>query len=86
MSKTIAGILIATGVAGGAIYYAKQRRQKSMLARTRKQAGILADKALKLSDSAANFLDKSRAEVERQTKGLVRAIAAGKAAYHRVAG
>jgi hypothetical protein len=87
MSKTTTGILIATGVASGAIYYATKRsRQKSILARTRKQAGILSDKASKLSDSAASFLDKSRAEVGRQKKGLVEAIGAGKAAYQRVAG
>ena len=87
MSNTTAGILIATGLAGGAFYYAKKRsRQKSILARTRKQAGVFADKASKLSDSAASFLDKSRAEVERQKKGLVEAIGAGKAAYQRVAG
>jgi hypothetical protein len=87
MNNTTAGILILTGVAGGAIYYAKTRsRQKSILARTRKQAGIVADKALKLSDSAAGLLDRSRAEVGRQTKGVVEAIGAGKAAYLRVAG
>ena len=64
-----------TGAAGGAIYYAKKRREKSIRSR-----------ALKLGNSAASFLDKSLAEVERQKKGVVEAIGAGKAAYQRVAG
>jgi hypothetical protein len=87
MSNTTAGLLLIAGAAGGAFFYVTKRsRQKSILSRSRRKAEILAHRASKLTGSAAGFLDKSRAEVERQTKGVVEAITAGKAAYHRVAG
>jgi hypothetical protein len=79
--------LLIAGAAGGAFFYVKKRsREKSILARSRRKAEILAGRASRLTDSAAYLLDKSRAEVERQTKGVVEAITAGRAAYHRVAG
>jgi len=72
--------LIGSGVAltGVALIYAARMRSRnrSLLARTRKQAGILADQArhqaAKLGDAAAG--------------GLADAFEAGKAAYQRVAG
>jgi hypothetical protein len=59
------------------VYTAKiRRRNRSLLARTRKQAGILAEQAKrraeKLADAAAD--------------SLAGAVEAGKAAYQRVAG
>jgi hypothetical protein len=87
MSHTTTGILLIAGAAGGAFFYIRKRsRQKSILSRSRRKVEVLVGRASKLTGSTAGFLDKSRAEVERQTKGFAEAISAGKAAYHRVAG
>jgi BMFP domain-containing protein YqiC len=95
MSNTKVGILVGTGaIAGVALYVANRRgRNRSILARTRRQAELLKDRASnlkdrasKLTESAADFMGKSRDEVERQKKGVFQAIEAGKAAYHRMAG
>jgi hypothetical protein len=80
MTNAKARLLMGSGVAliGGALIYAARMRSRnrSLLARTRKQAGVLADharhQAARLGDAAAD--------------GIADAFEAGKAAYQRVAG
>ena len=80
MTNMKARLLIGSGVAltGVALVYAARMRSRnrSLLARTRKQAGILADRAkreaAKLGDAAAD--------------GIADAFEAGKATYQRIAG
>jgi hypothetical protein len=75
MSNTKIRLLIGSGVAmtGALLLYAARARSRnrSLLARTRKQADILKRQAAKLGEAAAD--------------GLADAVEAGKAAYHRVA-
>lgn len=88
MSNTRVGFLIGSGVATGiaVVYAAKtRRRNRSLLARTRRQAYILKHQAEKLRDSAADLIEKGIEEAERRKKELVQAVEAGKAAYHRLA-
>lgn len=87
MTNTRMGVLIGSGVATGiAFMYARSRRNRSILARTSRQAGVLKHRASKLRDSAADFLEKSRSQAGKQKKGFIQAVEAGKAAYQRVAG
>jgi hypothetical protein len=87
MTNTRIGVLIGSGVATGiAFMYARGRRNRSILARTSRQAGVLKHRASKLRDSAADFLEKSRSQAGKQKKGFIQAVEAGKAAYQRVAG
>jgi hypothetical protein len=80
MSNTKVRLLIGSSAAAvgiALIYGARIRsRNRSLLARTRKQAAMLADQArrqaVKLGEAAAG--------------GLVEAVDASKAVYHRVAG
>ncbi len=75
MSNTTVRCLIGSSVAitGALVIYAARTRSRnrSLLARTRKQADILKRQAAKLGEAAA--------------EGLADAVVAGKAAYHRVA-
>jgi hypothetical protein len=88
MNNTRIGVLIGSGVATGIalMYTARRRRNRSILARTSRQAVVLKHRASKLRDSAANFLEKSRSQAGKQKKGFMQAVEAGKAAYQRVAG
>jgi len=76
--------------AAGVLFYTIQRRRRnrSLLARTRRQAenlaGDLRGKASQISDSAADLMAQSRKVANRRTKGFLKAIEAGRAAYHRV--
>jgi hypothetical protein len=75
MSNTTVRLLIGSGVAttGALLIYAARTRSRnrSLLARTRKQADILKRQATKLSEAAA--------------ESLADAVVVGKAAYRQVA-
>ena len=88
MSNTTVGILVGTSVAAGLAAYAviQRNQNRSLRSRARKQALLLRQQDARLSESATDFLENSRDEVERQQKGVFQAIEAGKAAYQRVAG
>ena len=49
--------------------------------KTREGTGFFKDQAARLSNSAADLIDKSREEVTRYKKGLTQAVEAGKHAY-----
>ena len=54
--------------------------------KTRKGTDYLKQQATELSDSAADFIEKSREEATRQKEGLKRAVETGKQAYQESAG
>jgi hypothetical protein len=89
MSNTKVGLVIGSSIvtACALIYAARARsRNRSLLARTRKQAALLKHQASKLRETAADLIEKGRDEANRQKKHLVNAVEAGRAAYQRVAG
>ena len=75
MNNTRVGLLVGTGVAvtGAVLIYAARTRSRnrSLVARARKQADILKRQAARLGEAAAD--------------GLADAVEAGKAAYQQVA-
>lgn len=78
---------MTASAAGATFFYVRRRREnRSLLARTRRQAETFKDRAGSLTSSAADLLQKSRGEMARQKKGVLEAIDAGRAAYQRVAG
>jgi hypothetical protein len=91
MSNTSVGIMIATGaVAGVLIYTMKRRRNRSLLARARIHAEQFADnfrdRASKMGETAMHLMTKGRTGANRQKRGLLEAIDAGRSAYQRVTG
>jgi type VI protein secretion system component VasK len=89
MNNTRVGILIGSGLATGlalTLAARRHRHNRSLLVRTRKQAADLRSRASKFREIATDLIGKSRQEAERQKKGFVHAIDAGRAAYHKVAG
>jgi shikimate 5-dehydrogenase len=77
------GIGIGVGIA---VYFTlRTRRQRaSLLARTRNQAKDLARQVADVSSSvAADILEKGREELDRQKKGILHAVDAGKKAYQQ---
>ena len=72
MSNTTVGILVGTSVAAGLAAYAviQRNQNRSLRSRARKQALLLRQQAARLSESATDFLENSREEVERQKKGV----------------
>lgn len=79
-------IYLGIGIgAGFSIYfgYRARRRRNSLLARTRRQADDLARQMAGASSAAGELLEKGREEIERQKKGLLNAVEAGKKAYQR---
>jgi hypothetical protein len=91
-NSTTLRVSIGLGVAAGAaltVYAAnRKRRNRSLLARARKQASMLINRrvARLLTDSAVAWIAKGREEAARQRKGVLHAVEAGKTAYQRAAG
>jgi|GEM_PF-3262336 len=79
------GIGVATGVA--LIYRARSRRRnRSLLARTSEQARLLQHRASGFLKTAGTLVDKGLNEAQRQKKGVLDAMEAGKAAWQKTAG
>ena len=91
MTNSTLRVSIGLGVAAGAAltFYIvnRQRRNRTLLARARRQANMLSGRVTQLiSDSASAWIAKGREEAARQRKGVIHAMEAGKTAYQRVAG
>jgi superfamily II DNA or RNA helicase len=66
--------------------YRIRNRRSSLFGRTRRQADELARQMTAPSCAAADLIEKSREEMERQKRGIGKALQAGKKAYlHSVA-
>lgn len=76
------GVGLGIGVAVYLAYRARRRRVR-FVGRTLKQAVGLARQAVDMGCAAVQLLEKGREEIDRQKKGLVDAVEAGKAAYTR---
>jgi hypothetical protein len=85
MIRISLGVGIVTGVA--LIYAARVRnRNRSLLARTTRQAHLVKDRASKVRKSATGFMEKGFDEAYRRKKGFLEAVDAGKAAWQKVTG
>jgi hypothetical protein len=78
------GVGIGVGISAYCAFRARQRRN-TFLGRTRRQAEDLARPMADVGCLAADLLEKGRAQIDRQTKGLADAVEAGKKAFQRSA-